>query len=585
MADIDRIKNNIRKMIDQNAPESDIDAYVASEGVTLEQLKKQPMEQPRQQARPELPGMGAVNEVSRRGAEIGKNLIRAMLPERVSEEIIGAAEMAEERVSGRKAEVEATKEAYRQGKIGSVQAATQFIGKGVAGPVMDIMGEATMIPVRGVTKATPEPVKKAVSESAAGLWNSFSQTDIGKSGIQALNTGVKEYTDWATENPQGAKTLESLVNIGLVVAPTAKKTIRSHAAKMERRSIRQTIKTKRDLVTDLIRPKETAKVAREQFARAKDVGLMKRQVIKPSPEEISMIKSTMQVKGLSKWKTLATNRRLVAAQEHRIRRSLEKQLKAAPVRLTPRQVLDDMLPKIDDHIVKNPYIRSDAANQRFAQEIKRNVERIINENPNTALGVLKARRDFDKWVKSFSPKALDPGDRETITSNMARIIRRSMNDTLDSAIPEGAVKRAFKQQSNLIKVMDNIDTRAPDQWGNVLTRAFQRVTKIARVRNQAVQTAGTLAGLGAFTATTYFAGPVAAAIAAPAVVYVGGKFITGPAVKRGLAQTLRIVDKAILTSKNPSLVRQLRADRALLADMMKNIELQKEEPDGNQVQQ
>ena len=39
MADINRIKNNIRSMIDQDAPESDIDAYIASEGVSLEELQ------------------------------------------------------------------------------------------------------------------------------------------------------------------------------------------------------------------------------------------------------------------------------------------------------------------------------------------------------------------------------------------------------------------------------------------------------------------------------------------------------------------------------------------------------------------
>lgn len=39
MAEIDRIKRNISKMIDMGAPESDIDEYVASEGVTVEQLQ------------------------------------------------------------------------------------------------------------------------------------------------------------------------------------------------------------------------------------------------------------------------------------------------------------------------------------------------------------------------------------------------------------------------------------------------------------------------------------------------------------------------------------------------------------------
>lgn len=39
MADLARIKNNVRKMAAQNAPEADIDGYIASEGVTLDDVR------------------------------------------------------------------------------------------------------------------------------------------------------------------------------------------------------------------------------------------------------------------------------------------------------------------------------------------------------------------------------------------------------------------------------------------------------------------------------------------------------------------------------------------------------------------
>lgn len=39
MADLSKVKRNIQRMIDQNAPEADIDAYVASEGTTPEELR------------------------------------------------------------------------------------------------------------------------------------------------------------------------------------------------------------------------------------------------------------------------------------------------------------------------------------------------------------------------------------------------------------------------------------------------------------------------------------------------------------------------------------------------------------------
>ena len=47
MPDIQKIKRNIGKMIDQGAPESDIDEYIKSEGVTIDQLK-QPVESQKQ---------------------------------------------------------------------------------------------------------------------------------------------------------------------------------------------------------------------------------------------------------------------------------------------------------------------------------------------------------------------------------------------------------------------------------------------------------------------------------------------------------------------------------------------------------
>lgn len=55
MADLDRVKRNISRLISANAEESDIDSYIASEGVTLEQVRghkvggSTPPQQPEQQ--------------------------------------------------------------------------------------------------------------------------------------------------------------------------------------------------------------------------------------------------------------------------------------------------------------------------------------------------------------------------------------------------------------------------------------------------------------------------------------------------------------------------------------------------------
>lgn len=44
MADLDRVKRNIERMIAMKAPETDIDGYIASEGVSLDEVRSHQVE-------------------------------------------------------------------------------------------------------------------------------------------------------------------------------------------------------------------------------------------------------------------------------------------------------------------------------------------------------------------------------------------------------------------------------------------------------------------------------------------------------------------------------------------------------------
>lgn len=69
MADLARIKNNVAKMAAQNAPEQDIDGYIASEGVTIDDVRNFKAQQPTETQKPaanpaseggiyDIPGIG-----------------------------------------------------------------------------------------------------------------------------------------------------------------------------------------------------------------------------------------------------------------------------------------------------------------------------------------------------------------------------------------------------------------------------------------------------------------------------------------------------------------------------------------------
>jgi hypothetical protein len=74
MADIPKVKRNIEKMLAQGAPESDIDAYLATEGVKPEDLRAAPRQAPAGPVEPTYDAMGNPT-----GAE-GPGASRASMP-------------------------------------------------------------------------------------------------------------------------------------------------------------------------------------------------------------------------------------------------------------------------------------------------------------------------------------------------------------------------------------------------------------------------------------------------------------------------------------------------------------------------
>lgn len=69
MADIAKVKRNIAKMIEQDAPEQDIDAYLASEGVSLDQLRGNSVTQPStQQPAASVPAPSSFEQFKQRAA-------------------------------------------------------------------------------------------------------------------------------------------------------------------------------------------------------------------------------------------------------------------------------------------------------------------------------------------------------------------------------------------------------------------------------------------------------------------------------------------------------------------------------------
>jgi len=197
---------------------------------------------------------------------------------------------------------------------------------------------------------------------------------------------------------------------------------------------------------------------------------------------------------------------------------------------------------------------------------------------------LKSRKELDAWIRGQKPKAFDPTTENALSASV-RAVRRAMNDTVDNAVPRADVKWSLNRQSKLYDALENIDPKAAAEGANVLLRLSHKVAGVGPARTRFIQTLGTVTGLGIVGASAAFSPAVAQGLLAAGIVYGSGKFIMSPSAKKSVAAILRATDKAIMSSKDPSMIRMLRADRAVVADMLKNSELMKEETNGTKVQQ
>lgn len=78
MADLDKVKRNVGKMVAQGAPEDDIDAYLSGEGVTVDQVKAHKVGGPPASAEPQRSTLGDVFDSSMTGLAKGGAAIAGM---------------------------------------------------------------------------------------------------------------------------------------------------------------------------------------------------------------------------------------------------------------------------------------------------------------------------------------------------------------------------------------------------------------------------------------------------------------------------------------------------------------------------
>lgn len=467
--------------------------------------------------------------------------------------------------------LEEIKNATSDGEQSYAEGVLQVAGKVGAGLALDLLGESVVSMARGVSNITPDMIEDPVMESANSAFNTFLNTGIGKAGLLAAEKGADAWDLYRLNNPRAARNIESVVDIGMLVAPVSRSAAPVKPNILSRTATRlddaveaQVNRRAESFFDDLVRPADTKATRIDEVGRTAEMGILRQKVSAPSAAEQRMASAVSRVDGVDPSKTMQGNYNAIAREVTAESERLGEALKQSGA-LVPRQESKRALDLARQRLEQMPTMVGDAA--KSAVRIIDQAKKIIDENPGTSSGVLDARRQLDAWIRKQKPAVFDPAS-ENAMSMAVREVRQSLNNLIDAKNPSQGVRDSLSFQSNLLGAMDNISVKAAAEGKNIVSRTWRNVSRILPMRGEFNQSLAVLMGVGGLGAAAAFAPYFTQLTGLFLGSYATGKLVTSQGMKKAISMLLKKTDQAIQKAVNPDMARQLRLDRAALLELL-----------------
>jgi len=320
----------------------------------------------------------------------------------------------ENKLQKRKFEVEQTRKAMESGDIGFIQGEAQILGKGGAGALFDIAGQVIGDAGKNLFGALPDDMQddiklKAASDDmqddiklkAASAWDSLSNSEFGNVIDYYVNEGSEYVGGLEKSHPQNYKTLESLVNLGVMFAPAKAKSnlppVKSSkfVSKLKSKARRFEKAARQKYTDDFVKPLST-KAVRTEEAKRTVAGTF---VDKPqlSGHQQLMSKEVLRHPNINSGNSLQKNLNNAIDANKKLGDKLRKDIKATGMPITENSSAS-ISARVNKLIQEDPMFVGDtgkAAAKRVGQ-----ANLIISKHPKTAEGMLNARQEFDALVRS-----------------------------------------------------------------------------------------------------------------------------------------------------------------------------------------
>lgn len=398
-------------------------------------------------------------------------------------------------------------------------------------------------------------------------------TDVVKGGLRGIGQGINavapnaktgldylmgEGARFAEENPRAARNLGGLFNYASVApigAATKGALATADIARVpvgkgmsvvgqglekvgESRPLNRIAKTAEKQVMPIRTKKEIEKQVKEGRVAPRT---MRSDKITPNKIEAEAQVAVAKVPNFKANKGVLEN--YYAINKHRRAKAATLDAELAPLKANynPQRLVDDMSKVVSDLNERGVYVTSRKGEVSKIDELIPKAQEILDKHPKTALGLWKARQEFDDFADNIKRGA--KADEQLAAKEYVRAIRSTMNDHIAKTAPGVKVKESLKEQFLLHYAEDNMLPKTVKRADSGLGRAEQKLEGTFVKKHPLVSmTLGTAAlggaGISAFT------NPVgtAAVLSGAGLLYGGKKLLQSDIASSALKNTGKGLD-------------------------------------------
>jgi len=456
--------------------------------------------------------------------------------------------------------VQREKEAVGFGEKAEMAGRTVLTGLG-QGPQAGI-GAAFNIGTTLLSAIVPDwledPIREIAGEKTDKWIEDFATSNYGINVLEGAR-GVEEFIGgMKPKNQQAVKdvfatalTAADLYSAGTTsgVSRTAGKKVISKGEDIIEGTVRDKKIGAREKLGNLIIDDSTPTKRAALAGRTTEGGFFTGRNIALTKNENKIIDELLNIKGVDPNKTALYNKNIIDNEIGREADNLVKQVEADNFIFPKKELnkkLDDVLTALKK---EDTDVIGDA--EKLADRIFSKIKVFVEAEDGTGAGALRARKAYDKWVKTKKPKAFDKQDA---FATINREARATLNDFLASKAPTAPVKQSLLRQSRLINVAETLATKSSKEGATGFIRLIDKASNVLGTKNKVVQLFAAALGIGGLGAASTFAPAAAGALGLGVAGVASRKLLTSPASKKKFGKVLIEIGKQLPKADNATAI-------------------------------